>query len=571
MRTRKLAPFCALILTLSVLLLTGTARAQVQVQAQVSTLGQICGFMGGKIANLTPVTLATLKSKITAQNKITEANCLTSRLMFRLGGVSVFYQDKEGRYLFALQHLRDISDFMISATGTPEVQFNQAEVTMADGLKLPTLIVRNKKTANKPGFTILTRSPYMNHFMGWVADSIIMALEGYQVVQQPARGTFTAPGELDWLNWKQERSDARATLDWISAQPWSSQHIAVKGTSYDGFLALAAATTFHPNLVAVLAASAPWNAKLDSISGRSDVLDVAAYVATLNDLGNTFDPAHKAMGLLSDKNPSIPDFVKSIQSAYNLKFNWIPLDGKFPDNREFAAEIKKSKATMLYAYGLQDDQDSRDILNLAKIVQGTKNHFFMGQSLGHDMKVPMTLFKKLLASGARTADDFAAGIKKDFGGYSSCAYMDPAGEEKFCKNTVSQIFPSTPLSLPLQDLQLSQEQGGVKWKLDKEGLILGQAKLRFKVTVPALPSRMRLVFAPFYCAGNKCEDLLTGAPAEPLAEGTQVIEYESHHLSKGYEAGDTIGIVFKALDAKGELVNLPIEIKYIQFILPVLE
>lgn len=566
MRTQKFAPFCALILTLGVLLLTGTA------QAQVSTLAQVCGFMGGKTNGLTKVTLATLKSSITPQNKLTEDNCLTARPLFKVGGVSAFYQDKEGRYLFVLQHVHDISEIMISNTGVPEVQINQAQVTMSDGIKLPTFIVRNKKTANQPGFTILTRSPYMNYKLGWVADSITLALQGYQVVQQPARGTFTAPGELEWLHWRQERSDAQATLDWISTQSWSTHQIAIKGTSYDGFLALAAATTFHPNLVAVLAASAPWNAAQDSVSGRADVLDVAAYVATLNGLGNSFVPAHNAMGSISDKNPSVPEFVKSIQSAYKLNFNWIPLDGKFPSNREFAAEIKKSKATVLYSYGLHGDQDSRDILNLAEIIQGTPNHFFMGQPLGHDIKVPMMIFKKLTAAGARTAQDFSEALKKEFGGKSSCAYMDVDGAEKFCENRVAAIFPVAPMKLALQDLHLITGQDGVEWTFEKEGLILGQAKLRFKVTVPKLPTRMRLMWAPFYCTGGKCENVTEGAPGgEPLTEGTQVIEFETNHISKDYAPGSKIGIVFKTIDPKSAVIPVPIEIKHIQFILPVLE
>jgi hypothetical protein len=565
MRSQKLAPFYALIL-FGVLLCGSFAHAQ------KSVLSQFCGYMSGKTAGLTPATLETLKNSITPENRLTEDNCLTARPLFKVDGISAFYQDKEGRYIVLLQHLQDLSEIMISGTGVAEVQFNQAEVTMADGLKLPTFIVRNKKSANKPGFTMLVRSPYMNHMIGWVADTIVMALQGYQVVQQPARGTFTAPGEHEWLNWRQERSDARSTLDWISVQPWSTHQIAVKGASYDGFLALAAATTFHPNLVAVIAASAPWNAKEDSFSGRTDVLDVAAYVATLNGLGNGFGPIHHAMGLAADKNPSIPDFVKSIQSTYNLKFNWIPLDGKFSDNREFAAEIKKSQATMLYSYGLHGDQDSRDILNLAKIIQGTPNHFFMGQTLGHDLRVAMSVFTKMIVAGARTSQDFSHALKKTFGGYSSCAFMDPEGTEKYCENNVTGIFLSTPLKLALQDFNMFKGQDGVKWYFETEGAIIGQAKLRFKITVPALPSRMRLMYAPFYCSGAKCENLSEGDPGgEPLSEGAQIVEFETNHIKKDYQVGGTIGIQFRTIDAKGENVRIPIKIEHIQLILPVQE
>jgi dienelactone hydrolase len=566
MRTQKFAPFCALILTLGFLLLTAG-----KAHAQVSILAQVCGFMNGKTTGLTPASLATLKTTVLPKNALTEDHCLAARPLFKVGGITAFYQDKEGRYIFMLQHGQDISSVVISETGVPEVQFNQTEVTMADGIKLPTFIVRSKKTANNPGFTILTRSPYMNSKLWWVADAVTLARQGYQVVQQPARGTFTAPGELEWMNWRQERSDAQSTLDWISTQPWSNRQIAVKGNSYDGFLALAASTTFHPNLVAVIASGTPWNAKVDSVSGRADVLDVAAYVATLNGSGSSYAPAHKLMGALADKVPSIPGFIKAIQASFKLKFNGIPLDGKFPDNRDFAAEIKKSKATMLYSYGLYEDQDSRDILNLAKIIQGTPHHYFMGQSLGHDIGMALMLFRKVKVAGARSAQDFSDGIKKEFGGYSSCAYVDPEGTEKFCANDVSKIFPSKPLQLPLQNLSLKGQQG-VTWDLDKEGLIVGQAKLRFKVTVPALPKRMRLMYAPFYCTKEKCQNITEGAPGgEPLSEGVQVIEFETNHIMQSYEAGAKIGIVFRAIDAKSEVISIPIELNHIQFILPVQE
>lgn len=569
MRPQKLAPFCALILGSLFVLFMGTTA-----HAQVSALAQICGYMGGKTQGLSQVTLATFKSTINAKNKLTQENCLTARPLFKVAGVSAYYQDKEGRYIFALQNAQDISSVVFSNTGVPEIQFNQAEVTMADGAKLPTFILREKNApkGGKTGLTILTRSPYMNYNLGWVAQSISLVLQGYQVVQQPARGTFSSPGELEWLSWRQERSDAKATLDWISAQSWSSQHIVATGTSYDGFLALAAATTFHPNLVAVVAASAPWNAKEDSISGRADVLDVAAYVTTLNLFGHDFSPAHKAMGAIAEKTKTIPEFVRGIRSLFNLKFKWIPLDGNFPDNKEFAAEIKKSKATMLYSYGLHGDQDSRDILNLAQITQGTPHHYFLGQPLGHDNKVAMMLIKKIAEGGGRTAEEFSEGFKKEFGSKSSCAFLDAQGSQKFCENSVATIFPTKPMRLPLLDLNLLEGQSGVKWNLETSGMVLGQAKLRFKVTVPPLPSRMRLMYAPFYCVQDKCANMSEGTPGgEALTEGTQVIEFDTNHMNIEYQPGSTIGIVFKTIDAKSKVVNVPVEIKHIQFILPVIE
>lgn len=566
MRPHKLAPFCALILGFLVLLTTGAAQA--------STLSQICGYMGGKTAGLSPVTLATFKANINAKNKLTEENCLTAKPLFKVGGVSAFYQTKEGRYIFSLQNAQDISGVVFSNTGVPEIQFNQAEVTMADGVKLPTFILRGKNSAqlDKSGLTVLTRSPYMSYNLGWVARSISLVLQGYQVVQQPARGTFTAPGELEWLNWRQERSDAQTTLDWISQQSWSNQHIVASGTSYDGFLALAAATTFHPNLVAVVAASAPWNAKEDSISGRADVLDVAAYVTTLNLYGHDFSPAHKAMGGIADNTKTIPEFVQGIRSLFGLKFNWIPLDGNFPDNREFAAEIKKSKAAMLYSFGLHGDQDSRDILNLARVIQGTSHHYFLGQPLGHDDKVAMAVLKKVTQAGARSAQDISDGLKKEFAGKSSCAYLDVEGSQKFCENSVANVFPTKPMRLPLLDLNLSDGQSGVKWNIDTTGMILGQGRLRFKVTVPPLPSRMRLMYMPFYCLKDKCANMSDGTPGgDALTEGTQVIEFETNHLNIEYATGAQFGIVFKTIDAKSKVVNIPVEIKHVQFILPVIE
>lgn len=101
------------------------------------------------------------------------------------------------------------------------------------GTKLPTILVR----------TCYDRNGKKEIFMRW-------ANKGYAVVSQDVRGRADSEGEL--IPFYNERDDGYDTIDWIIAQGWSDGNVGMWGASYLGFVVVAAATSGHPNLKAVV-------------------------------------------------------------------------------------------------------------------------------------------------------------------------------------------------------------------------------------------------------------------------------------------------------------------------------
>jgi putative CocE/NonD family hydrolase len=62
---------------------------------------------------------------------------------------------------------------------------------------------------------ILLRTPYGRRQWGMIGR--LFAERGYQVVLQSCRGTFGSGG--DFVPFRDEQTDGRATLDWIAGQP----------------------------------------------------------------------------------------------------------------------------------------------------------------------------------------------------------------------------------------------------------------------------------------------------------------------------------------------------------------
>jgi putative CocE/NonD family hydrolase len=81
-----------------------------------------------------------------------------------------------------------------------------------------------------PAPVILLRTPYGRR--QWSMLGRLFAERGYQVVIQSCRGTFGSGG--DWVPFRNEEVDGRATLDWIAHQPWFDGRLATFGPSYLG-------------------------------------------------------------------------------------------------------------------------------------------------------------------------------------------------------------------------------------------------------------------------------------------------------------------------------------------------
>ncbi|MBY0012905.1 CocE/NonD family hydrolase [Paenibacillus typhae] len=120
------------------------------------------------------------------------------------------------------------------------------------GTKLPTILVR----------TCYDRNGKKEIFMRW-------ANKGYAVVSQDVRGRADSEGEL--IPFYNERDDGYDTIDWIIAQDWSDGKVGMWGASYLGYVVVAAATSGHPNLMAVV----------DEVNVGSPFIDTARKGGTL--------------------------------------------------------------------------------------------------------------------------------------------------------------------------------------------------------------------------------------------------------------------------------------------------
>ncbi|MBD1373908.1 CocE/NonD family hydrolase [Hazenella sp. IB182357] len=122
-------------------------------------------------------------------------------------------------------------------------------VPMKDGTRLATdVYLPEGKTGIEAFPTILVRTCYdrsnkKGFLMHWVN-------KGYAVVNQDVRGRADSEGEL--VPFYYERDDGKETIDWIIAQAWSNGDVGIWGASYLGYVAIAAATSGHPNLKAVV-------------------------------------------------------------------------------------------------------------------------------------------------------------------------------------------------------------------------------------------------------------------------------------------------------------------------------
>jgi uncharacterized protein len=85
---------------------------------------------------------------------------------------------------------------------------------------------------------VLLRSPYGRRTLFGLIGRLF-AERGYQAVVQSVRGTFGSGGEFDAF--RHEAADGRATLDWLAAQPWFGDSVAMMGPSYLGFVQWAVA------------------------------------------------------------------------------------------------------------------------------------------------------------------------------------------------------------------------------------------------------------------------------------------------------------------------------------------
>lgn len=121
-------------------------------------------------------------------------------------------------------------------------------VTMDDGVVLLADRWVSRAARERPQPTVLVRSPYGRRQAFGLIFGRTLAERGLQVVVQSTRGTFGSGGEFSPF---EERDDGLKTLDWIRAQPWHAERIAMVGPSYLGLVGWAVAPEAGDDLAAL--------------------------------------------------------------------------------------------------------------------------------------------------------------------------------------------------------------------------------------------------------------------------------------------------------------------------------
>jgi uncharacterized protein len=137
---------------------------------------------------------------------------------------------------------------------------------MADGVQLAASVYYPRGD-RKNLATVLVRLPYNRLRDGEaLGAALLFARNGYAVVLQDVRGKHGSQGEF--AAWRGATADGAATLEWITAQPWSSGKVGTFGCSALGELQYVLARANHPAHAAMIALAAGGAA--GSVQGRHE-------------------------------------------------------------------------------------------------------------------------------------------------------------------------------------------------------------------------------------------------------------------------------------------------------------
>jgi putative CocE/NonD family hydrolase len=178
-----------------------------------------------------------------------------------------------------LHIVRFVAIFLLSTLGTtvwaqdrtdigaiPEAKYKihlqkSVMIPMRDGVHLATDLYFPEGAA-EPLPVVLIRTPYNKKLLRpekatgyyrWKGGDIrvlLFAGQGYVVAVQDLRGRYESEGV--WRVGSSERDDGSDTLDWITAQSWSSGKVGTYGCSYLGEDQLQLAATRNPHQVAAI-------------------------------------------------------------------------------------------------------------------------------------------------------------------------------------------------------------------------------------------------------------------------------------------------------------------------------
>lgn len=133
--------------------------------------------------------------------------------------------------------------------------WDKALIPMRDGGMVSAIVVKKKGTADRLP-TVLTVDIYTDP-PAQLEMAKKAADHGYVGVIADTRGKRLSPDPI--VPYEHEATDGYDIIDWIAKQPWSDGQVGMRGGSYQGFTAWAAAKKLHPALktIAVSGAAIP--------------------------------------------------------------------------------------------------------------------------------------------------------------------------------------------------------------------------------------------------------------------------------------------------------------------------
>ena len=165
--------------------------------------------------------------------------------------------------------LSDGTDTVYERTGDPvhhvfhDYQRTEVMIPMRDGVKLHTVILKPADITTPLPF-LMQRTPYGvdgTSRAAFFAQRPQLARDGYIYVAQDIRGRFKSEGEFVMSRPMADHSDPKAidestdaydTVAWLLKNvPGNNGRVGVVGTSYPGFLAMAAGIDPHPAVKAI--------------------------------------------------------------------------------------------------------------------------------------------------------------------------------------------------------------------------------------------------------------------------------------------------------------------------------
>jgi hypothetical protein len=233
------------------------------------------------------------------------------------------------------------------------------------------MFIKNKKAP-----VIFLKTPYLAlSFTNFTRMAEKYNALGFSFVAQSNRGTYESQGSFKWLH-KQDINDQKVTLKWISQQEFYQDGIIARGTSYAGYNALTASVTNSPYLKAVIACSAPANAKTDSFTANE--ITELGHLTYLNLVkkGFRFNEQEKVYKAIAEGKPlaSLDNiFIGQDEEEWEDILNSDHPNSTYYQDRNLLPLLKNTKVPTLIAGGFNNDQDGADSILAYKAVHQNEN------------------------------------------------------------------------------------------------------------------------------------------------------------------------------------------------------